>query len=123
MSNAMERIKNKIRNANGSSVHSQLIDTSANDGEGNANGNVIADINENVNVNVNANAFQADHATNAGKGPAKREKRKKFEELYKRDTFWIQNELKDRLDAYCKGERGEKTRVINEALKEYMEKL
>ena len=119
MSNAMERIKNKIRNSNGSSVHSQLIDTE--------NVNVAEDINEYVNVNVdasvNVNEGRVDSPADARTGPAKREKRKKFEELYKRDTFWIQNELKDRLDAYCKGERGEKTRIVNEALKAYMEKM
>jgi len=115
VSNAMERIKNKIRNANGASVHSQLIDTE--------NVNVVADGNENVNVNVTTNVLPPKPMPDAKTGPAKREKRKKFEELYKRDTFWIQNELKERLDAYCKGERGEKTRIVNEALKAYMEKL
>jgi hypothetical protein len=115
----MERIKNKIRNSNGASVHSQLIDTE--------NVNVAEDRNEYVNVNVdaniNANDLRVESAAETRTGPAKREKRKKFEELYKRDTFWIQNDLKDRLDAYCKGERGEKTRIVNEALKEYMDRL
>ncbi|WP_309122222.1 hypothetical protein [Paenibacillus sp.] len=129
MSNAMERIKNKIRNSSGASVHTQLIDTSGADAEPKAESYVNVYENENKhvsehaieNVNVNANAA-VDHAASQG-GPQKREKRKKFEELYKRDTFWIRNELKEKLDAYCQGERGEKTRIVNEALKDYLEKL
>jgi len=47
-------------------------------------------------------------------------KKKKFEELYRRDTVWIENELKKRLDsAGAEGGRGEKTRILNEALRVY----
>jgi len=115
VSNAMERIKSKIRNASGASVHSQLIDTNLAVGDNGKHSNVNVDENKNVNVVGSAAATQS--------MPAKREKRKKFEELYKRDTFWIRNDLKERLDEYCSGERGEKTRIINEALQAYMEKM
>ncbi|MEK4078247.1 hypothetical protein MHI01_30900 [Paenibacillus sp. FSL M7-0656] len=47
-------------------------------------------------------------------------KKKKFEELHRRDTFWIENGLKERLDKEsAENGRGEKTRIINEALREY----
>ncbi|OBA07237.1 hypothetical protein A9P44_10215 [Paenibacillus polymyxa] len=47
-------------------------------------------------------------------------KKKKFEELHQRDTVWIENELKKRLDrAGAEGGRGEKTRILNEALRVY----
>ncbi|OMC62776.1 hypothetical protein BK126_28340 [Paenibacillus sp. FSL H7-0326] len=47
-------------------------------------------------------------------------KKKKFEELHKRDTVWIENELKKRLDRESvENGRGEKTRIINEALRRY----
>ena len=50
-------------------------------------------------------------------------KKKKFEEMYKRDTFWIENELKKKIDNQsAENGRGEKTRIINEALKLYFNK-
>ncbi|NRF94500.1 hypothetical protein HQN89_26690 [Paenibacillus frigoriresistens] len=52
----------------------------------------------------------------------KREKKKKFEELYSRDTVWFKNEIKEKIAEASEGERGEKTRIINEALEEYFKK-
>lgn len=50
--------------------------------------------------------------------------KKKFEDLYRRDTFWLKNELKDKLDQHSiNGGRGEKTRIINEALELYFKRL
>lgn len=47
-------------------------------------------------------------------------KRKKFEELHTRDTVWIENDLKKKLDNQsAENGRGEKTRIINEALRNY----
>ncbi|WP_310144278.1 hypothetical protein [Paenibacillus amylolyticus] len=47
-------------------------------------------------------------------------RKKKFEELHRRDTVWIENELKDKLDSQSSEYgRGEKTRIINEALRRY----
>lgn len=52
--------------------------------------------------------------------PKPKPKKMKFEELHKRDTVWIENELKHRLDTDSnEGGRGEKTRIINEALRQY----
>ncbi|WP_260871085.1 hypothetical protein [Paenibacillus xylanexedens] len=43
-------------------------------------------------------------------------KKNKFEELHQRDTVWIENELKKRLDNESAANgRGEKNRIINEA--------
>ncbi|WP_433947025.1 hypothetical protein [Paenibacillus sp. SN-8-1] len=54
----------------------------------------------------------------------RRAKKKKFEELYRRDTVWIKNELKDRLDELSfEGGRGEKTRIVNEAFELYFKNL
>lgn len=51
-----------------------------------------------------------------------REQKKKFEELYRRDTIWLKNEVKEQLDLLSKdGGRGEKTRIINAALESYFE--
>lgn len=47
-------------------------------------------------------------------------KKKKFEELHTRDTVWIENDLKAKLDSQsAENGRGEKTRIINEALRLY----
>lgn len=134
MSSALERIKNKVRNAQSGSVHAQLIDAASGesgqaaeaDKNVNVNENVKVDGNTSVNVNVSG-----DETTSTTMEPVlqqtvsskRRPKRMKFEELHKRDTFWIRNDLKQKLDELCVGEKGEKTRIVNEALKAYLEKL
>lgn len=55
--------------------------------------------------------------------PPNKQKKKKFEDTHSRDTFWLKNEIKEQLDGLCKGERGEKTRIINEALTMYFEQM
>lgn len=55
-----------------------------------------------------------------GTKPKALPRKKKFEELHRRDTVWIENELKDKLDSQSSEYgRGEKTRIINEALRRY----
>lgn len=52
--------------------------------------------------------------------PKANPKKKKFEETHTRDTVWIENALKERLDSQsAENGRGEKTRIINEALRLY----
>lgn len=110
MSNKLDQIKDKVRQSSSSGVHSQLIDTNIieEDRKANSQGNV----NENVNVIERKEPETM----------PRREKKKKFEDLFKRDTFWVKNELKTQLDEFCRGEKGEKTRVINEALEQYFNK-
>lgn len=112
MSSKIQSIKDRVKNSTGSSLHGQLIDTSIIDEDKKANSN--PNNSENVNVNVSEpqhNLIQP-----------KKEKKKKFEELHTRDTFWIKNELAELLKIECDGERGEKTRLINEALELYFKK-
>lgn len=129
MSSALERIKNKVRNSQSGSLHAQLIDTTATDSKVNVNvnENVKVDGNETVYVNVDTenaiNQQEPSSPTQQAGAVSRRPKRKKFEELHKRDTFWIRNDLKQKLDELCVGERGEKTRMINEALDAYLEKM
>lgn len=50
----------------------------------------------------------------------KRVKKPKFEETHTRDTNWIRNDLMETLKEWSEeGGRGEKTRIINEALEDY----
>lgn len=52
----------------------------------------------------------------------KRKRKPKFDETHTRDTFWVRNDLKKILDETCLDVgRGEKTRIINEALEKYFE--
>ncbi|WP_411830931.1 MULTISPECIES: hypothetical protein [Paenibacillus] len=52
--------------------------------------------------------------------PKPNPKKKKFEETHTRDTVWIENDLKTKLDSQSvENGRGEKTRIINEALRLY----
>lgn len=56
--------------------------------------------------------------------PKPKPKKKKFEETHTRDTIWIENDLKKRLDSESsENGRGEKTRIINEALRIYFTKF
>lgn len=60
---------------------------------------VITNVNVDVNVKVN--------------------KKKKFEEKFTRQTYYIENELLEKLHQEAGNEKGEKTRIINEALRQY----
>lgn len=92
MSNSMkDMLKNKVR----SSVHTQLIDT---------NNNTNTDVNKNVNVNV----FD------------KPRKKQKFEDTHTRQTYYIENRLLAQLNDAAGDEKGEKTRIINEAIRQYL---
>lgn len=49
-------------------------------------------------------------------------KKKKWEDDYRRGTFYIRNDLLDELNFRAGTEKGEKTRIINVALQEYFQK-
>ena len=49
-------------------------------------------------------------------------KKKKWEDNYKRATFYIQNDVMEELEYAAGNEKGEKTRIINEALQDWLEK-
>lgn len=92
MSNLKDRIKNKVR----SSAHEHLIDP--------VHVNVDEDVNVDVDINVNVT----------------KPKRKKFEDRYSRQTVWIDDEIIKVITRLAGNERGEKTRIINEALRQYL---
>ncbi|UOR14158.1 hypothetical protein [Halobacillus amylolyticus] len=48
------------------------------------------------------------------------QKKKKFEDKYKRATFYIENDIIKLLDKQAGKEKGEKTRLVNEALRQYL---
>lgn len=50
-------------------------------------------------------------------------RRPKFEESHTRATFYIQNELLEQLNQFDGNEKGEKTRMINEALEAYLRNM
>ena len=65
-----------------------------------------------VNVNVN-NKYNLGSNKETG-----------FENLYKRQTFYIHKDLIEKLNqATAKAPKGEKTRILNEALEQYLENL
>jgi hypothetical protein len=82
-------IKNKVKSS--PSVHQELIDP--------VNKNTNVDVDVNVNVN--------------------KKKKKRFEDMHTRATFYVANDLLDKINKEVDGERGEKTRIINEALRMY----
>lgn len=53
----------------------------------------------------------------------KKEKKVKFEESNTKVNFWIRNDIKEVLDMLCEGKKGEKYRIVNEALTMYLNKM
>ena len=49
-------------------------------------------------------------------------KKPKFEELHRKDTFWVKNEILDKLHTITKGNKGLKTQIINEAIELFFKK-
>lgn len=70
-----------------------------------AHDHLIDPVPKEVNVDVNVN---------------KPMKKKKFEDRYSRQTVWIEDDIIKRISDLTKNERGEKTRIINEALRKYL---
>lgn len=89
----MEQLKNKIKKTASTAVHSELIDTT----------NLSREpLNKSKNV----------------------QKKMSFNELHSRDTVYLENEIKERLDQLSnEGGKGTKTRIVNEALKQYLKNL
>lgn len=49
--------------------------------------------------------------------------REKFEDRFTRATVFIENELLDMLNTASQGGKGEKTRIVNDALKKYFDSM
>ena len=110
MSSMKDELKNKVRSER-KSAHAQLIEPTTDTNENvNVDVNSNVDVNENVNVDVNSNVD-----VNVIKP-----KRKRFEEIHTRATFFIENELLNLLNIMAGEEKGEKTRIVNEALRKYL---
>jgi hypothetical protein len=57
----------------------------------------------------------------ANENRSKRINKIKFEEKFTRKTYYIENELIEMLNEFAGNEKGEKTKIINEALRTYLE--
>lgn len=144
-SNTIELLKQKVRRQ--SAAHDQLItpaNANVDDGKNanvntneNACKNVGENAGENVSVNVDANDNKnvivdvdtsGDNNVGVDLQQAKqqvlerkkaRRRKVRFDEKYKKMTFYILKELAELIDEEAEGEKGEKTRIINDALKMY----
>lgn len=85
---------------------------------------------QNKKQNVLQNENEPLESKQTEKFPAKRRRRprskeelekEKFHHKYKPRTFYVRPDLLEKFDRYSGGIRGEKTRMINEALKEYLD--
>lgn len=110
MSNLKDQLKNKLKGQ--SPAHTQLIEPVNVDVDGNINVDGNVDENKNIYVNTNTNV-----------NVIKKVKKKKFEEKYTRQTYYIDNELLRELNRIAGNEKGEKTRIINEALARYLKQF
>lgn len=71
--------------------------------------------NRNKRPNVHEEMFEEPPVVNYPKT-----RRVKWEDRYKRATFYVENETLAELDRRAGTEKGEKTRMINEALQAYL---
>lgn len=104
MSNKANAFKDKIRKR--TTVYDELFSANNTNENVNVNDNENNDVDGNVNRNVNVNI--------------KRSKKKKFEEEHTRQTYYIRNDILETLHEVAGNEKGEKTRIINEALEMYL---
>jgi hypothetical protein len=58
----------------------------------------------------------------ANKVAKEKKKKEKFEDQHSKQTYWIRNDVLEALNKIAR-ERGEKTRIINNALIDYIKKL
>lgn len=103
MSSALERMRNNKNIRPGDGEVKDLLDNNISKNE---------NINESENTSDNDNVIAYIIAN----------KKPKFEELHKKDTFWIRNEILDKLHGLTKGNKGMKTQIINEALEMFFKK-
>jgi hypothetical protein len=107
----LDAIKNKIRSSSSQSVHASLIGEST----------IIQEDKKANSQPDNKDTFASDFVKPL-LPPPKKHKKQKFEDMYSRDTVWFKNEIKQKISEATEGERGEKTRIINEALEDYFRK-
>lgn len=123
--NSVERTQAKLliqQAQKAPNARNDLMNENKNDTE---NTNVNESVNENKNNDVNSiSTTDTDFGSLAKKlkksSAAKR--KPKFDETHSRDSVWIRNDLKKVLKDVCT-EKGDKTRIINEALEDYIRKL
>ncbi len=98
--NSKNNLKNRIQTR--SDVHKQLISGE----DENTSTEEEEEINVNRNVNENVNVYK--------------KRKDKFEDRYVRQTFYIEKNLLSKLNQVSE-EKGDKTRIINEALQKHLE--
>jgi DNA polymerase III delta prime subunit len=106
--------------------------------------NINVNASENINVNASENTSVSVEETDnvgqtrtevanegyseinlldiANKVAKEKKKKKKFEDQHSKQTYWIRNDVLEALNKIAR-ERGEKTRIINSALIDYIKKL
>ena len=78
---------------------------------------IFMNIQENNDINVN-NDVIVDNDVNVHVY----KKKKKFEELYTRQTVYIRNDFAEKISTLAGNERGVKTKIINDALELFFKK-
>lgn len=145
MSSKKDRFKTLVRgksegNQSNTAVSALLKENIDGDGTEIANVNVNTSENTSVNVEVtesiDKSSIKETNTTKvknedyseinlldiANKVAKERKKKKKFEDQHSKQTYWIRNDVLEALNKIAR-ERGEKTRIINNALIDYIKKL
>ena len=84
--------------------------------------NINKSMDENTSVNESNNNYVSESENDNINAYIIANKKPKFEELHKKDTFWVRNEILDKLHGITKGNKGLKTQIINDSLELFFKK-
>lgn len=79
-------------------------------------------INESVNTSEIVDESKTVSSKNAMNDYIAKNSKKKFEELHTKDTYWVENNVLLTLRELTRGNKGLKTRIINDSLKAFFKK-
>ena len=101
-------------------LNQQTVD---NDGNIDVNGDVNVDkdvtINDNIDINNDVTKFDLNALRQKVKQQTSKEKKTRFEDRHRKLTVWVENEAFEALQLLAANKKGEKTRIVTEALMKY----
>lgn len=134
MSSVLERIRNNKNIRQTAEVVDDLLKPNAVEEVAvevdNKNKNTDTSVNTNVNESVNIDEVESKiETTSKSKNKSSaidayisKNVKKKFEDTHEKDTYWIDKNIKQTLQNITNNQKGLKTKIINDALRDFFKK-
>ena len=104
-------------------IEAGLLNQQTVDADGNIDGNEDVDkdvtINDNIDINNDDTKFDLNALRQKVKQQTSKEKKTRFEDRHRKLTVWVENEAFEALQLLAANKKGEKTRIVTEALMKY----